>query len=271
MRADEFLGLEVVDDDPCHTVFELVPHLARLDGALYGGSALAASLEAFETATVRPALWGTTQFIGQAPIGSRIEQRVEILAEGRNVCQVRLTATRDRELLYTALGATARPRTGPTGELTGTGATMPTVPPPEQGVMREHHLEAAEFGYHLISEFRRVDYPPDPATGGEPPGHVAIWARLDGETHNTAASLAFLGDMVPLAVAHATGEYGAGTSLDNTLRVGHLVETEWVLLDIEGSTAHDGYGHGHAHLWSMDGTLLATSSQSSPLLVFPRA
>ncbi len=68
--------------------------------------------------------------------------------------------------------------------------------------------------------------------------------------------------------AAATGIAGAGTSLDNTLRMGRLVDTEWVLLDVEGSFARNGYGHGHCHVWAEDGTLLATASQSSPLLIF---
>ena len=51
-------------------------------------------------------------------------------------------------------------------------------------------------------------------------------------------------------------------SLDNTLRVVRLVPTEWVLCDIRIQALVDGYGQGVAYLWSEDGTLLATASQS---------
>ena len=55
---------------------------------------------------------------------------------------------------------------------------------------------------------------------------------------------------------------GGGNSLDNTLRVGHLVPTEWVLLDIQVHAVERGFGHGLVHMFAEDGTLLATASQS---------
>lgn len=267
MRADELLGL-LVDDDRSRTSYELVPHLARTDGALYGGTALAASLEAFEVASGRPALWCTTQFSATTTIGAQIDQTVEVLAEGRNVAQVRLTASTEGRLLYSALGATGFPRTGPAGAAEGTGPAMPEVAPPSAAPARERHAEA-DVGFSTITEFRQVPYPPDPVTEAERPGRIAMWAKLRGTTKHTPASLAFLADMVPIAICHATGVPGAGTSLDNTLRVGHLVESEWVLLDLEGHIARDGYGHGAVHIWSADGVLMATGSQTSPLFVFP--
>jgi acyl-CoA thioesterase len=53
-----------------------------------------------------------------------------------------------------------------------------------------------------------------------------------------------------------------GNSLDNTLRVARLVETDWVLLDVQVHTIQHGFGHGLVHLWAEDGTLLAIASQS---------
>ena len=266
MRAEDLLGLEV-SDDRTRTSYELSPHLARIDGALYGGTALGASLEAFEVATGRPALWCTTQFSASTRVGARIDQQVEVLAEGRNVAQVRLTGSSDGQLLYSALGATAFPRTGPAGEATGTGPVMPAVPGPDEVPERDWPMEA-RAGFTLVTEYRDVPYPPDPVTGEERPGRVAMWARLLDSPRHTPASLAFLADMVPMAIMHTTGIRGAGTSLDNTLRIGHLVDSEWVLLDLEGHIAHDGYGHGLVHIWSADGVLMATGSQTSPLLIF---
>ena len=92
-----------------------------------------------------------------------------------------------------------------------------------------------------------------------------MWARIHGETATTAAKLGFLADMVPVAVCRAAGVMGAGTSLDNSLRVGRLVDSEWVLLDHEGHAADGGYGHGLVHLWSPDGVLMATGSQTAKL------
>ena len=97
-----------------------------------------------------------------------------------------------------------------------------------------------------------------------------MWMRMrDGEPL-TPARLAFIADMVPVSVMRACGLTGAGTSLDNTLRVGPIVETEWVLLDLRPHFAHGGYGHGDAFLWSESGVLMATGSQSSTMLLFDR-
>jgi acyl-CoA thioesterase len=41
-----------------------------------------------------------------------------------------------------------------------------------------------------------------------------------------------------------------------------LVPTTWVLCDIHMHALANGFGHGLAHLWSEDGTLLGTASQS---------
>jgi acyl-CoA thioesterase-2 len=105
-----------------------------------------------------------------------------------------------------------------------------------------------------------------------PSGQRAMWARVTGEQATTAAKLGFLADMgVAHAICDAAGVAGAGTSLDNSLRVGRLVDTEWVLLDVHGIVAEGGYGHGLVHLWSPDGALLATGSQSVKLRMFEHA
>jgi acyl-CoA thioesterase len=95
-----------------------------------------------------------------------------------------------------------------------------------------------------------------------------MWARVLGESETTAATLGFMADMVPLAVCRAVGVQGAGTSLDNTLRVGHLVDTEWVLVELDAHVADGGYGYGVSHMWSPDGTLMATGSQTAKLFSF---
>src|SRR5438270_3606575 len=96
------IGLERAADtgDANHTVlrFGLAPHLCRPDGALFGGTALAASLAAMELATGRPVLWATVQFVASATTGDEIEVAVEVLAAGRYIDQVRITATTEGRL-----------------------------------------------------------------------------------------------------------------------------------------------------------------------------
>jgi acyl-CoA thioesterase len=60
-----------------------------------------------------------------------------------------------------------------------------------------------------------------------------------------------------------------GRSLDNTLRVVQLRNTEWVLCDIRMHALMGGYGQGTAFLWSQNGELLATASQSVAVRLWP--
>jgi acyl-CoA thioesterase II len=103
-----------------------------------------------------------------------------------------------------------------------------------------------------------------------PDGRSLLWARMpDLLDPQSGASLAILGDYVPFGIGQALGRTGGGNSLDNTLRVYRLVPTEWVLLDIRIHAVANGFGHGVVHLWSQDGTLLATASQSTIVRMLP--
>jgi acyl-CoA thioesterase len=87
--------------------------------------------------------------------------------------------------------------------------------------------------------------------------------RLPDRLEATASTLAIVGDYVPFGISQAGGRRARSNSLDNTLRVVRLHPTEWVLADIRVQAVADGFGHGVVHLWSEDGTLLATASQST--------
>jgi acyl-CoA thioesterase len=132
--------------------------------------------------------------------------------------------------------------------------------------LRSENPGPPTIGHHLVTELREA-----PLSGiGDQPGRMGLWARLAGDfaarrPTMTAAILGFVADMVPLAICRASGAEGAGTSLDNSLRVGRVADTEWVLLDLAGDAAVGGLGYGHVHLWSTDGELLGTGSQSARL------
>ena len=93
-------------------------------------------------------------------------------------------------------------------------------------------------------------------------GHAALWARIPG-LDTTATALAVLGDIVPFGISQALGMRAGGNSLDNTIRMVQRAPTEWMLLDVRIHAIADGFGHGLAHIWAQDGTLLATASQSA--------
>jgi acyl-CoA thioesterase len=92
---------------------------------------------------------------------------------------------------------------------------------------------------------------------------MAMWARMTSGRPLTRAAIAFVADMVPVAVARGAGVAGAGFSHDNALRFGDVPPTEWVLLELRGDMANRGYGHGSLVAWASDGTLVATGSQTA--------
>ena len=251
-----WLGLERGSEG--HWSFELTPPLSRMDGKLYGGTGIAVTVAALEAETAGDTLWATTQFVGSAEIGERIDCHVEVLAKGRRTSQVRLTATVDDRLVFAAIGATGAHREGPVEMQVG---AMPDVPGPDEAQSWGHAWRGGEIpriGWLLLAEVKEVALEN---------GRFASWARMRDQTQSRA-TLSFLADLVPSAVVRAAGFMGAGTSLDNSMRFGHFVDTEWVLVDFDPWFATGGYLHGGARLWAEDGTLLAYASQTASAMVW---
>lgn len=248
--------------DPCRFGVDLTSNMVRPDGALFGGAALAAVLAAFERVTDRPAAYATVQFVSSARFEERLEAKVERVAHGRTVDQLQVSAWCGDRLVFTGLGATAIRKDG---GLTGVGIVPPRVVPPDECEPWAKAAQDAPIGHHRVSEYRSAPIlDPDPAR----PGHMAMWGRVHYGATTTSAKLGYLADMVPIAVSKAAGVLGAGTSLDNSVRIGQHVDAEWILIELEGQLAVGGFGHGVTHLWTQDGTLLATGTQTSKLFSF---
>jgi acyl-CoA thioesterase len=243
--------------------FELTSPFTRHDGKLYGGTGIAVMVATMEAETAREALWTTVQYAGSADIGERIDCHVEVLANGKRTSQVRMTATVGERTVLAAIGATGQPRVGP---VEVTLPVRPDVPAPadceEWGSSHRRWRAAAGIdedapptSWLQIAEMRQA------TESG------AIWARMkDGV--QTRATVAFLADMVPSAVVRAAGKMGGGTSLDNSMRFGRIVETDWILLDMDPWFGTGGYLHGAARVWAEDGTLLGVASQTASAMVW---
>lgn len=278
MQSDaDFLGLSA-GDEPGQYRFTVAKHLARLDGRLYGGTAIAVSIATAELLSGCPALWMTTQFVATAQHRSEVTVLAELLAEGNRTNQLRVTATADDgKVVFASLGATGRYREG---GLTDVFETPPNVTGPQDAEPWDSVFTGlAKFappGFELpfpvkaggagsVVEMRQPEVLEHPDPG---PGRICLWLRrVDGEPI-TPAVAAYMADMVPLSVAFAFEVMAGGTSLDNTMRIGSFVETEWVLLDLRPHLAVGDYCHGVVHIWSQDGRLMATASQTASMLHF---
>jgi acyl-CoA thioesterase len=242
--------------------FVLSPDLGRHDGRLYGGTAAAAAVMAMEAATQRDAIWVLTQFVTSAGVGERIHWVARTLSEGRYVAQLHVAATAGDRLVFCSLGATGRAR--PDG-LEGQFETAPAVTAPEDSRPLRHGMsrpEGGRFYAHGNLELREATFR-HPAG----PGRLALWARLVSGRQLTRAGIAYLADRVPMAISRGAGRLAPGSSLDNCVRFAAIPPMEWVLFDLRGQVASDGYGHGSFTAWSPDGQLVATGGQSATMTV----
>lgn len=247
-----FLGLD--ETDGRHSL-EIQKRHCTPFGFLYGGTGVAACATAAEAVTGRPLVWITTQYVGQASPGERLELDVEILVAARATSQTIVRAhVGDRVVLHATTAHTDRP----VGDEAWWDA-MPDVPAPEDcPPFAVTFDDPADESFFRSLERRAPADQFDAATG-----RLAIWSRVPGWGIGTPASQAFIADIVPVAVMSGIGRMSGATSLDNTLRVVHGEPYDgWVLLDVEAQGYRRSIGHGQVRLWRPDGVLLGIGSQS---------
>ena len=259
MDAPEWLGLEPTHN-PMRWTLPITPGISTGHQFLFGGCGLGAAIAALEGSAGRPVIWATAQYLSYANPPSIMDIDVTIAVEGNQVTQARAVGhVGDREILTVNAALGERPM-----DVQGQWAEKPEVPAPEECGPRLPRFPGAESIMDRIDTRLAAAIDLTQRTGtGMPGGRSALWARIPDVLDMSAATLAILGDYVPFGIGQALGEMAGGNSLDNTLRVGRLVPTEWVLLDIRIHAVRNGFGHGDVHLWADDGTLLATASQST--------
>jgi acyl-CoA thioesterase len=257
--ATEWLGLQPTHN-PNRWILPVTPGISAGGQFLFGGCGLGAAIAALEGTSGRPLVWATAQYLSYAPPPSILDLDVTIVVAGKQITQARAVGhVGDREILTVNAALGHRDL-----DAEGMWSTMPDVPPPGDCERRLPRFPERE------SIMDRIDVRLANARGWDeidgnpsPDGRSALWARLPEVLEMSAATLGILGDYVPFGIGQALGRLGGGNSLDNTLRMGTLVPTEWVLLDIRVHAVVNGFGHGIVHLWAEDGTLLAMASQST--------
>lgn len=250
MNAQDWLGLEPTHN-PNRWCLPVVPGISTGGGFLFGGCGLGAAIAALEGTTGRPVIWATAQYLSYARPPSILDIDVVVPAAGRHTTQARAVAhVVDTEILTVnaALGSRAFSESGQ-------WAQRPHVPPPDDCPPRElTHRTPNTFA-------TRIDQRWALQNGAD--GHCAVWTHLPDLLEVSAPTLAVLGDFLPLGLGQTLEADITSNSLDNTLRVAELVPTEWVLVDVHIDVVNNGFGHGFVYLWSEDGTLMATASQSA--------
>jgi acyl-CoA thioesterase II len=253
--ARAWLGLQPTHN-PLRWYLPVVPGISTGGGFLFGGCGLGAAISALENSTDRPVVWATAQYLSFARPGSVMDIDVTVAVEGRQTTQARAVGhVGGTEILTVnaALGSREFPERGQ-------WATMPTVPPPESCPPRESRWNVGDSIINRLDQRWAIE---ERGTG-----HCAVWSHMPDLLKVSAPALAVLGDYVPLGIGVNTTTEVSSNSLDNTIRICDVVDTEWVLLDIRIDAIVNGFGHGTVHLWATDGTLMAVASQSALVRVW---
>ena len=264
MDALTFLGM-TQEGDELHWRMEVTPQLTTPGNFLFGGCGLGAALVALEAASGRPTVWAAGQYLSYALTGSDLKWEVTLAAVGGHVTQGRAVGRVDGREILTVNAALGKDDL----DVGGVWEKPPVVPPPDEcpprflpEFFRNTIMDSVEVKTARGRSFEEMD-----GTPGSPDS--ALWARVPGHLTPSAATLAIFGDYVSGAVSQPLGRRAMGRSLDNTLRMVQLKPTEWVLCDIRIHALVGGYGQGTAFLWSQDGELLATASQSIAVRLWP--
>ncbi len=264
MDAKTFFGMKPGRDE-LHWSMKVTPELTTPGNFLFGGCGLGAALVALEAAAGRPTVWATAHYLSYALRGADLDWEVTLAAVGRHVTQGRAVGRVQGEEILTVNAALGRDEL----EFEGIWVQPPAVPEPDQcpprflpEMFRNTIMDSIEVRTASGRTFEEMD-----GTMGSP--NSALWARVPGHLSPSAATLAIVGDYVSGAVSQPIGQRAMGRSLDNTLRMVQIRPTEWVLCDIRIDALVGGYAQGIAYLWSQDGHLLATASQSIGVRLWP--
>lgn len=215
-----------------------------------GGAAMATHIWALEHHFDRPLYWATTQFLNHGLLGEKMELTVESVSGGRSVVQALAEMRRGNDILHRTIAALGRREGTPDQAF----IKKPESRPPLECPLKKE--DAMTTPGNLLTLFERRTASEDPVTGKE-----HMWIRPLFESRVDSALLALISDFFLGAHLKTRG----GTSLDNTFRVINLVKTDWMMMVTQLSSFTRGAVHGHTHIFSEEGILLATSSQTGLL------
>jgi acyl-CoA thioesterase II len=231
------------------------PFNSNFGGSIYGGAALGAAVEMLESVTGSRVRWATARFLRAPGIGSELVLSQVADFVGRRSSHMTVTATHGDQIAFEVTAVVGTGNT--TAGISGQWAAMPAVPPPADcPAVPDRPERARNAGGQTDRRAARA------GNGERAPGRSSIWMRLKGGGTSTPAGLAWIADSIAAGLSQSVGPLALATSLDNTIRYAAAAHSEWVLVDVHAHASADGYAYGDVHLFSENGTLLATGSQT---------
>jgi acyl-CoA thioesterase len=231
------------------------PFNSNLGGSIYGGAALGAAVELLESVTGSRVRWATARFLRAPGIGSELVLSHMADVVGRRSSHMTVTAAHGDQVAFEVTAAVGNGDTA--AGISGQWADMPAVPQPADCPAIPDRPE-----YTLTSVGQADRRTARPGDGGRAPGRSSFWTHLKDGGTSTPAGLAWIADSVGAGLAQSVGPLARIVSLDNTIRYPAAAQSEWVLVDVHAHAATDGCAYGDVHLFSENGTLLATGSQT---------
>ena len=224
-------------------------------GALFGGGATAAALVVARELAPQPLRWAAAHFGALARSGTDVALTARAISSGRTMTHVEVRAmVEDREAFTVRVAAGDRPAHAVQGQW----VAPPSVDGPDAAAPFDHPVHEGTWAARFEWRLAGTD------AGASP--WAAWWVRPRAdEPCEPLVAVAVLADYVTYGVGRALGEPMGGLSVDNVLRIDDLAragEGEWLLLEVRPEAIAGGFGHGAARLFTTDGALVATGTQS---------
>ena len=220
----------------------------------------------WRSASGRPTVWATGQYLSYAPTHSVVEWEVTLAVVGGHVTQGRAV-----------------------GRVSEVGRSSPSTPPSEGTSSTSTASGSNPPSSHRPKSARPVTCPRSSATpsstaievriakgrmfddmDGEPGSpDSALWARVPGHLAPSAATLAIFGDYVSGGVSQPLGGGPWGAALTTHCGSPSSSRPSGCSATSACTRSIGGYAQGVAFLWSEEGDLLATASQSLAVRLWP--
>ena len=223
---------------------------------LYGGaSALVAYTAAVRALPDLPPL-RSAQVAFVAPVGDKVEPKVEVVRRGRNVAQVRCDLLVGGVVALTAFFLFGTEREANAKH--PASKVEPWPGPPEDMDVAMHGGGPAFIQNNF--ELRRAQ-----KTQGAGPPVVRRWIRLkDRKTLDPTSTLVLVGDTLPPGAMRAMERQGPISSINwsfNLLDPDAETRDGWWLAETASDHADGGYSSERLRLWNADGNLVMTGQQ----------
>ena len=255
--SSEFLPLSPLDTSGSFSM-DVRYDLCSGRGDLWGGVALAAAMNALsERVEGMPVVFASAQFLKNKSGARSLVIDSEIASHSRTVAQGYVRGTLDEED-FLRVSACLGKRKKSDAVDTPTPLTVSHYKDCENV-----DLGKPRTAMHSHTELRLAHGMFGVTGQGKPSdnGVLSMWLRMPQVTNDTGA-LAILADYMLSGIGNSLGKVAYGVSLDNTIRFARIVPTDWIQCDIKMDHVGNGFGYGTADLFSEDGVLMATASQS---------